>query len=303
MCPFTIKVPNPRYRGLNYREKIRLANQIFHIDYLPDEYVSVPCGHCPYCLRRKRTEYRIKLANEASLHSKVLFLTLSIAPRYYKDSSSQISLYVRNFLDNLRKKRRLHRGKFVKHWFISEGSEKEYSDHRLHLHGFLFGITKKDLTYKEIRHCWKYGFVWIRQAELKTINYTTKYITKDSSVPQRIFTSKGLGLSASDTLFFDEFTYSYKGNTFIPNRCKAYHIPRYLKNRLRIPLERLCRVLLARFESGFFVEKYYYQGNTYKSLSDFRAASSSARSDSLRNELFYKWFQFKPFYKHTFSII
>lgn len=301
MCPFTIRVPNPRYRDLSHREKTRLANQIFHLDDFPDKYVSVPCGHCPYCLRRKRTEYRIKLANEASLHSKTLFITLSIAPKYYQNSDDVINKYVRSFFDLLRKKRHLHRGKFVKHWLISEGSEKEYSEHRLHLHGFLFGIVKKDLSYREIRRCWKYGFVWINQASLRTINYTTKYITKESDCPQRIFTSKGLGLSAIDTLRFNETTYSYEGHTFLPRRNKPYHIPRYIKNRIKIPLERLCRVLLARFENGFFIEKYYYQGNTYDNLLDFRLASSSARTDALSNQVFSNWFNKKLFYKKTFS--
>lgn len=296
MCPFTISVPNPRYRNMSSRDKSNFCMLAFGQSTPPDEYVMVPCGHCKFCLRKKRTEWRLRLLQEHTCHTKVLFVTLSIAPRYYKDFINDPSPFLRKFFDNLRKKRKIHPNKMIKHWFITEGGDTAYDEHRFHFHGFLFGVVKRDLTYREIRKCWPYGHSWITLSSARLCNYTTKYITKESLTPQRIFTSAGVGSSAESFLTFDKSVYRFVGSFTLRNRARRYFIPRYYNLRHPVPVMDLISVLGNRYARGLLTPSIIHCGVIYASLRDFHIATLHNRLECFNDFQFQDFILSKPYY-------
>lgn len=302
ICPFTVKVRNPRYKNLSAKELLFYRKACFNNNPIPDYYVSIPCGHCKYCLKRKRNDWRLRLLHEHTIHNKVLFITLSISPKHYDSFKNNPAPFIRRFLDNLRKKRHLFPNKSIKHWFITEGGFTEYDEHRFHFHGFLFGVTKKDLTYREIRSCWSYGHSWVIQSSPRICNYTTKYITKESDCPQSIFTSSGIGKCAVDKLVFDPHTYSFQNYFFAPNRPHYYPLPRYYKYLLFIPIEQRFSVLRARYNLGWFIEKYYVNGRIFTDLPSASSALSDYRSECLSASPFFSnWFISNKFLSTKFK--
>lgn len=193
-------IVNPRYKKSGV-----------HSDTFPhDFFLKIPCGKCPECLKRKANDWKIRLHYEYLFHCKhplrsgeVLFVTLSISPRYYKRIYNDPHKYLRRFYERYRRRF----GVSIRHWITTElGKEND----RLHFHGILFGfkgypssvyrsITKNN---RLLRQLWKYGNTWIGdQCDDQTIGYIVKYTRKiykckDGSIYRPLISaSPGLGKS------------------------------------------------------------------------------------------------------------
>lgn len=201
-CYFPKTIKNPRYRYSDIP-----SDQPKPFDY----YVTVGCGLCPQCLKRKGNDWKIRLFHEikdclshrtydrdgyiTSGHAE--FITLTFSDEYYEFFVDDPSRALRLFLERYRKKYKVS----VKHWFITElGSERG----RLHFHGILFNskfhvkkhtfdrvqnpYTKKwhftsndgliKQYNKELQELWKYGGTFVGFADESSISYIVKYMTK-----------------------------------------------------------------------------------------------------------------------------
>lgn len=163
------------------------------------KYVSVGCGKCMECLRKKSSEWRIRLLEDIKYNSnQCTFVTLTFSQEalYWileqleegNRKNNDIATYaVRHFLENWRK----HNKKSIRHWLVTELGHQ--NTERIHLHGIIWSTD-----HKEIKKHWKYGWIYIGQwVNEITINYIVKYITKtDLQHPNytpKILCSKGIG--------------------------------------------------------------------------------------------------------------
>ena len=141
-------------------------------------WLMVPCGKCEDCLRRQRNDWFVRLERELTCckanNQQAIFITITIAPKYYNEALLNPSRFIRRFNERLRHKL----GHSFKHAFFQEfGTHPEMGNEpRLHFHGFLFGTN---VLYNVIRSAVRdLGFVWLSKATHKRARYCVKYVTK-----------------------------------------------------------------------------------------------------------------------------
>lgn len=229
-CLFPITIFNKRYQYLNSREKCEIARELFHRDTLPDEYISVPCGHCDYCIKRKQSEWAFRLVYEMRSYSQNAFLTLTFKDEYLDTmDNKEIRKCIRRFLDNVRKRC----GKNIKHFIVAElGSDTE----RLHFHGILFGTSRESFPYIDILLSWKYGRVSLGYCNVKTCNYVVKYLCKQigdgrmTDGMNRVICSHGIG--AGYVTDYIKLQHRKEMNYTIMYGNRFYYMSRYLSERI-----------------------------------------------------------------------
>lgn len=142
------------------------------------QWLMVPCGKCEDCLRRSRNDWFVRLERELArckaTDQQAIFITITIAPRYYEKALLDPSGFIRKWNERVRHKI----GYSFKHAFFQEfGTHPETGSHpRLHFHGFLFGAN---VLYNQIRQAvGDLGFVWLAKGTHKRARYVVKYVTK-----------------------------------------------------------------------------------------------------------------------------
>lgn len=142
------------------------------------QWLMVPCGKCKECLRRLRNDWFVRLERELARckaeHQQAIFITITIAPKYYEEALRDPSRFIRRWNERVRHKI----GHSFKHAFFQEfGTHPQIgSSPRLHFHGFLFGTN---VLYNDIRSAVSdLGFVWLGKGTHKRARYVVKYVTK-----------------------------------------------------------------------------------------------------------------------------
>lgn len=142
------------------------------------QWLMVPCGKCEDCLRRLRNDWFVRLERELARckaeSEQAIFITITIAPKYYEQALLDPAIFIRRWNERIRHKV----GHSFKHAFFQEfGTHPQTGSHpRLHFHGFLFG---PNILYNEIRSAVSdLGFVWLAKGTHKRARYVVKYVTK-----------------------------------------------------------------------------------------------------------------------------
>ena len=126
---------------------------------LPDYHISVGCGKCDYCQKRRLNAYRIRLNYELQQYSNSLFVTLSFCDDALEEYKDDYNKAVLQFLDALRKYYKHN----IRHWFICEfGTEHG----RPHYHGLLFNVPY--ISFEDIESIWNRGNGKLRDLEKPT---------------------------------------------------------------------------------------------------------------------------------------
>ncbi len=189
-CSHPIWIRNRRYsrRDVPFREisdyaKSSLALAPWDISR---QWLMVPCGKCEDCLRRLRNDWFVRLERELTRckheQHQAIFITITIAPKYYDRALSDPSWFVRKWLERVRH----NIGHSYKHALFQEfGSHPETGlEPRLHFHGFLFGL---DVLYSELRGAvGDLGFIWLAKANPRRARYCVKYVVKQIGCPPEV---------------------------------------------------------------------------------------------------------------------
>jgi len=170
-------------------------------------YAIVPCGRCPDCKKKWRTQLAQRVRYELSKYSynEVCFLTLTVNDDKLQEVFPNGSLdhgYFQKFMKRLRRRLEYHgfKGK-IKYLVSGEYGEKEG---RPHFHMIMFGYKPQDLkffykskkgynSYKSafLEEIWGAGFVDVGDVDEHTAPYMVKYITKFGEVKQDDFIVNG----------------------------------------------------------------------------------------------------------------
>lgn len=250
------------------------------------QWLMVPCGKCEDCLRRQRNDWFVRLERELARckadSQQAIFITITIAPKYYQDALIDPASFIRRW--NERARHSL--GHSFKHAFFQEfGTHPEIgSEPRLHFHGFLFGTN---VLYNEIRKAvGDFGFVWLGKATHKRARYVVKYVTKQiqfnpedvsgkfvtingkatplsSLLQHRRYTRKFVSAGVGDFLGYkprpSASTSSWSYFDFKKRINYNYSIPRYYLKYLK-PEDEVCRSITAadsyaRFSKSSLVKR------------------------------------------------
>lgn len=144
-------------------------------------FITVPCGKCGECIKRRKQSWSIRLMLESLSYSDSIFLTLT-----YDDLSIPLvkcgddgvvysTLFKRdlqNFWKRLRKDLDLQ-GRRIKYFACGE-----YGDNtqRPHYHAIVYGLSMYDREL--IEENWDKGFCKIGSVTIESCNYVSGYIQK-----------------------------------------------------------------------------------------------------------------------------
>ncbi len=246
-CPFSIRVPHPSRAKLQ-RQRMHMTEASYawaceHMESFrkvvncTPYFIEVPCGRCRICRKKRGQSWRVRLMHEAQYgnHRNAIFVTLTLAPKYYNKVKGNEAYCMRLFLDRWRKKY----GHAPVRWFTTElGEEKG----RLHFHGIIWDVPffqdgnrfkSKARMNRELRKLWKYGNTWVDYVKETTISYIVKYITKpcdyDPNYFAKVFVSPGLGRAALSSAMLDNILRMYRESRSLVVHVGGYPVtlPRY----------------------------------------------------------------------------
>lgn len=171
-------------------------------------YAIVPCGRCPECKKKWRTQLaqrvRYELANYAQ--NEVWFVHLTVNDDYIDEVFPNGSLhhaYFQKFMKRLRRRLDYHEGKKIKYLVCGEYG---HENGRPHFHMILFGYRPKDSDLKFygtskkkynmyidkfLEEVWGAGFVKVGTVDEHTAPYMAKYMVKFGEIKQDDFVVNG----------------------------------------------------------------------------------------------------------------
>lgn len=150
-----------------------------------DMSLDVPCGQCIGCKLAKSKEWAVRITQEASLHERSSFLTLTYSDRHLPPHNSLRKKDLQDFLKRLR----FHSETPLRFFACGEYGE---TSKRAHYHICLFGldfssdrklhaITKAGhrlYTSQSLSDRWTFGHSIIGDLNFETAAYTARYVTK-----------------------------------------------------------------------------------------------------------------------------
>lgn len=252
-CSSPLCIINPHYKALAKQYRIRV--RCFSSE--PDYRIIVPCGHCMDCLKKRQQNWFLrahKIYKTRHYRPKdCYFCTFTLKPEVYAEAVEKPYLFIRRFIDRLRKHSSL-KGRKLKfdYLFVLEFADGETarkrglpSTNRMHFHAIFFGCP---LTCQIVRKCWSehYGRAQVERLKGEEgVRYVLKYMTKDRKACQgvidslnqkkngKFFCSHGFArLSPEEALRLRKYMaggcksfFSYPVNNYL---CS---IPRYFKNQ------------------------------------------------------------------------
>ena len=203
----------------------------------------------PRMYAKKKREWSIRLKEEIKQDNKATFVTLTFneesLQKLRKDKrinnltaydldNATAKLATRLFLERWRKQTK----RSVKHWLITELGHN--GTERIHLHGI---IWSKDV--EMINKTWGYGYtyngIYVNE---RTINYITKYITKQDNKHKaykpKILTSAGIGGTYTQRTQAEANKYKHENTNemYIDNKGYKTPLPIYYRNKIYSETER-----------------------------------------------------------------
>lgn len=233
------------------------------------KFQDVPCGRCIHCLKRKRSEWLLRLEHEHRASCRSLFVTLTYndenIPFYNKEPCFDKG-HVQKFFKRLR-----HISTF-RYYLVSEYGSK-YG--RPHYHLLLFNYKGSG---EDIQRCWPYGFIHVGSVTSSSINYVAAYtITRshydfDKKDPRRPFSlssrKPGIGYNYVET----HKKYHQKSKTPFGVRDfgQRVSLPRYYKEKVFTKFERdvLAQAYKKKVDEDNSVEDWL-KNHPGKSYSDY----------------------------------
>lgn len=152
------------------------------------DYVLVPCGHCPDCLRHRSNVWAHRLEQENKQALSSYFVTLTYDDENLPQNESVDKKDVQLFFKRLRQflKRKLELDTKLRYFLVSEYGD---SFGRPHYHSLIFLNHRVDLLVfmKAVYRSWEKGRIDIGNVTPGSIRYCSKYCLKnDANKPYNI---------------------------------------------------------------------------------------------------------------------
>lgn len=147
-----------------------------NVKYLATQDICVPCGHCPFCMATRRSDWALRLHYESRMHLDAKFVTLTYANPHlvWKCGTSQLHKpHLQKWFKLVRKA-----GFKVRYYAVGEYGSRTF---RPHYHVLLFGQVPE----RVIRSSWKYGEVHIGRVTQASVMYTLGYMVNGKSWKMR----------------------------------------------------------------------------------------------------------------------
>lgn len=227
--------------------------------------LSLPCGKCPDCIRRRSAQWAFRLEKEAEVSTSALFITLTysnekvpIVMSTTKKPFPQLTLRpedVTLFIKRLRKRTK----EKIKYYYVGEYGTKTK---RPHYHMLIFNADIEDIETE-----WKEGAVHYGTLTGASIGYSLKYMCKEGGIPMFQGDSR-----------VPEFGRMSKGigeNYITPQSYEHHTDPNYILDRmhvamngLKISMPRYYRDKLYGEQDKLIIQHYGQQYSEYQKRLD-----------------------------------
>lgn len=197
--------------------------------------VNVPCGRCPVCVKRKISQWSVRLLKEGDVSTSALFITLTYSTTHVPITpNGWLTLDKKHLQDFFKRLRYYDNKQKIKYYAVGEYGTKF---HRPHYHAIIYNSNAEAIC-----KAWNYGSVHIGQLTPASCGYTLKYVSKkkqtkkpnDDRSPIFSIMSKGLGKAyVEDERNINFHLKKMEERYFIPagNGVKA-SMPRYYRQRI-----------------------------------------------------------------------
>lgn len=202
------------------------------------EIITVPCGKCPACVKRKQSAWSFRLMQEEKRADISHFITLTYDVKHVPLSERGLMTLVKEHFQLFMK--RLRKLSTVNSYPIRYYAVGEYGKERLrpHYHAIIFNAEIRD-----IEKAWQLGSIHYGKVEGASVGYCLKYMLKanskvgiwdnDDRQPEFALMSKGIGKK----YLSDEVMQWHLAD--LPNRMyvtvadnKKCTMPRYYKDKI-----------------------------------------------------------------------
>lgn len=223
------------------------------LDKMTGESLSLPCGKCPNCLKRRVSGWSYRLMKHEQHQQNAIFLTLTYDTKHVPITKNGfLSLHKRDFqlfIKRLRKAQHKKYGDSAPKISYYACGEYGTTSNRPHYHAILFNVDSSCVD-----GAWKVGKEAIGQLHYGTVTeasvgYTLKYMCKPKTVPkharddrQKEFSlmSKGIGAHYLTPQMIEYHKQDLENRMYIPLKDgKKIAMPRYYKNKIYTDIERV----------------------------------------------------------------
>lgn len=152
--------------------------------------VTVGCGHCTECLKKKALEWSVRIMDETKSHSENCFITLTYnnenLPAYGSLKKRDFQLFMKRLREHLEPRR-------IRFFACGEYGKR---GKRPHMHAIIFGWCPTDLVYLktdngiklyrslELEKIWSFGYSSVGMVTQRSAMYCAKYMQKlNAEVP------------------------------------------------------------------------------------------------------------------------
>lgn len=136
---------------------------------------TLPCGKCPYCFKRRVSNWSFRLIQEDKNSLSSLFITLTYDNKNIPlTMSNYMTLRKRDIQLFMKRLRKVNKMK-LKYYLCGEYGGKTM---RPHYHIILFNAD-----IKTIQPAWNLGQVHYGKVSEASVGYTLKYISKETKIP------------------------------------------------------------------------------------------------------------------------
>jgi len=139
---------------------------------LPNREISVPCGHCGYCLQNRKQDWQFRIANELKYAFTAYFVTLTYSDEYVPTKNGVDVLDktdLQKFFKRLRKAHARHSRSQIRYYAVGEYGTQYL---RPHYHIIMFNAHQPD-----IEKAWPLGYVKFDKVEMGSVGYVVGYVS------------------------------------------------------------------------------------------------------------------------------
>ena len=220
-------------------------------DKITNQWMALPCGKCPNCMKRRTSGWSFRLIKEGERSETALFVTLTYDTNYVPLTNNGYMTLNKRDIQNFMKRLRKLSDRKLKYYVCGEyGSKRD----RPHYHLIIFNADAE-----KVQQAWSYykpggmyvaiGTIYIGEVNEASIGYTLKYMQKPGKIPKhknddRIkefsLMSKGLGNNYITQSMVKWHKNDLLNRMYVPIvDGKKIAMPRYFKNKIYTETQKL----------------------------------------------------------------
>lgn len=206
-------------------------------------YITVPCGKCHNCRKRRAAAWSHRLLMQEKLHTTSYFLTFTYSDENLPISQLGYPTLRKSDYQDMMKRMRYYNKEKIKYYACGEyGTETK----RPHYHCIIFGASET-----AIDNAWTLGHIRYGEVSMSSVSYVTGYMIKDltqlsydgtDKEPEFSLMSKNMGANYMTPQMMDYHREHMASYVTLPGGTKTA-MPRYYRDKI---FDRDERAVLAR---------------------------------------------------------